>query len=127
MSVTIVHLLGPKSSKKDKSPGPNYIDPKVSRFGSSAPRAPAISGRPKQKPAEEVPAANAYGVHTVAPVREKKAPAYSMGARAASAKRMQGPSPNSYNVPATLGSTFVAKHKSAPNFSMTGRSGKGET
>lgn len=60
------------------------------------------------------PAPGAYSPEKTAPLGEKKAPAYSMGARTRLRKKDVTPAPNNYTLATHVGE--------APKYSMTGRS-----
>ena len=54
-------------------------------------------------------------------MKQSSPPIFSFGSRTALGKKDNFPSPNSYSLPAVLGSKAVGK-TSAPSYSMTGRS-----
>jgi len=107
-----------KERKGLETPGPHYVDPAMSRHGRVAGPASTISGRPRSTKRITTPGPGAYATEGKAPPRQRRSPAYSMGARVKSPRKTEVPSPNNYKVPSALGSTFVAKQRAAPAHSM---------
>merc|ERR1719235_1617431 len=97
-----------KERKGLETPGPHYVDPAMSRHGRVAGPASTISGRPRSTKRITTPGPGAYATEGKAPPRQRRSPAYSMGARVKSPCKTEVPSPNNYKVPSALGSTFVA-------------------
>eukprot|EP00049_Salpingoeca_infusionum_P009692 m.164780 g.164780 ORF g.164780 m.164780 type:complete len:253 (+) comp14409_c0_seq9:1613-2371(+) len=109
------------SPKKLETPGPTYINPKVSRHGTSAHSGYTLSGRPRSLKKGESPAPGAYAPEKAMTASTKATPAYTMGAKTAGLKKLDTPAPGTYQIPPALGRTFNAKQRSAPAVTMGGR------
>lgn len=109
--------------KKTCTPGPSYVDPKMSRTGTTVGRASSMGTRPKQLVQSETPAPGAYAPEKVHPQRERRAPAYSIGGRIAPRKKDNNPSPGTYTVPSLIGNKTTKN--AAPSYTMAGRSNRG--
>lgn len=107
--------------KKDCSPGPGYfIDPTITKAGKDGTPSYSILGRQNDPNTFKTPAPGTYSPEKVHPQGERHAPVHSMGARTKYRKRDATPSPNSYTLPALIGSNVPNKFSSASH-SMTGR------
>ncbi|EGD73728.1 outer dense fiber protein 3 [Salpingoeca rosetta] len=104
--------------KTQEAPGPHYVDPTMSRHGKTSGSAFTISGRPRSTKKFASPGPGAYATEGRAPPRQRRSPAYSMGARVASPRKTEVPSPNNYTMPGSLGKSVYGRHRSGPSHSM---------
>ncbi|XP_013390616.1 outer dense fiber protein 3 [Lingula anatina] len=105
----------------DCSPGPIYhVNPSLTRRGGNGNPRYSFAGRQKELSKFHTPGPGAYNCDKVKPVKERKAPAYSIGLRTRYRPTDNIPAPNSYSVPSTLGSKVPDK-RGNPSFTMTAR------
>lgn len=115
------HRLENSMFQKDCSPGPGYkIHSEITRVGKDGTPAYSMLARQKDPNTFITPSPYAYSPEKVHPQGERHAPVHSMGSRTRFRKRDQAPAPNSYDLPALLGSKVPNKYSSASH-SMTGR------
>ncbi|XP_076975489.1 protein CIMAP1D [Tamandua tetradactyla] len=107
---------------QDASPGPIYfLDPKVTRFGRSCTPAYSIQGRGKTRDLEVTPGPGAYSPEKVPPVRQRTAPAFTLGSRLRpQLPDTSAPAPNTYTLPSLWGSQVFIK-PSSPSYTALGR------
>ncbi|ELU06431.1 hypothetical protein CAPTEDRAFT_182924 [Capitella teleta] len=104
----------------DRSPGPVYLlGPKVSRFGNSGEPHYSLSMRTQSMKPANYPPPGTYNPQFTTGVQ--KAPAYTFGKRTMHRSMEKNPAPNSYRLPALIGSTVESGKKAAPIYSMVGR------
>ncbi|XP_021030904.1 outer dense fiber protein 3-like protein 2 isoform X2 [Mus caroli] len=107
---------------QDSSPGPVYfLDPKVTRFGRSCPPAYSMQGRGKVRGLEVTPGPGAYSPEKAPPVRQRNAPAFTLGFRIRQKPPDTSvPAPNAYTMPPLWGSQIFIK-PSSPSYTVVGR------
>lgn len=106
----------------DCSPGPRYLtNPRITRKGMSGEPHYSLYSRPGDPKTFSTPGPGRYSPEKAGQNAYKKAASYSFGARTKGSKHDKSPAPNSYSLPKILGGKSIAV-RSAPNFSMTGRS-----
>eukprot|EP00056_Hartaetosiga_gracilis_P021562 m.24873 g.24873 ORF g.24873 m.24873 type:complete len:250 (-) comp9143_c0_seq1:294-1043(-) len=99
--------------KKLQTPGPNYIDPKMSRYGTTSMKASTITGRPKSLKSFQAPGPGSYSQTK----KQKDTPAYSMGQRIKELKKADTPAPSAYDTTKVT----TSKQKASQSYSMSGR------
>uniref|UniRef100_A0A8D2DVY6 CIMAP1 family member D n=1 Tax=Sciurus vulgaris TaxID=55149 RepID=A0A8D2DVY6_SCIVU len=104
------------------SPGPvHFLDPKVTRFGRSCTPAYSMQSRPRPRGLEVTPGPGSYSPEKVPPLRQRKAPAFTLGPRLCwRPLDTAAPAPNAYTLPPLWGSQIFTKPRS-PSYSMVGR------
>uniref|UniRef100_A0A671E451 CIMAP1 family member D n=2 Tax=Rhinolophus ferrumequinum TaxID=59479 RepID=A0A671E451_RHIFE len=110
------------ASPQDTSPGPIYfLDPKVTRFGRSCTPAYSMQGRGKSRGLEVTPGPGAYSPEKVAPLRQRTAPAFTLGSRLRPQPLdTSAPAPNAYTLPSLWGAQIFIK-PSSPSYTVVGR------
>ncbi|KAM5230889.1 protein CIMAP1D isoform 3-T3 [Hipposideros larvatus] len=110
------------ASPQDTSPGPIYfLDPKVTRFGRSCTPAYSMQGRGKSRGLEVTPGPGAYSPEKVAPLRQRTAPAFTLGSRLRPQPLdISAPAPNAYTLPSLWGAQIFIK-PSSPSYTVVGR------
>lgn len=109
--------------KPSYTPGPAAyaIDKGLTRHGTDGSSKYSLKDRTKLGGSFQTPAPWDYSPEKRPVMKHASPPIYSFGSRTALGKKENFPSPNSYTLPAVLGSKAVGK-MSAPSYSMTGRS-----
>ncbi|KAM5190583.1 LOW QUALITY PROTEIN: protein CIMAP1D [Callospermophilus lateralis] len=109
-----------RAPPQDASPGPVYLDPKVTRFGRSCTPAYSMQGRGKSRGLEVTPGPGSYSPEK-APLRQRNPPAFTLGSRLYQ-KPLDTPvpAPNAYTMPPLWGSQIFTKPRS-PSYTVVGR------
>ncbi|XP_059141490.1 outer dense fiber protein 3-like [Physella acuta] len=110
----------------DCSPGPCYL-PKEKYYRDGPDGTPhySLHDRHKDLTSFKTPGPGAYKPESAGPNAFKSAPKYSFGLRNRNRKCDNTPGPNNYTLPGMLGKTTESHKKSAPNYSLVGRSKMG--
>uniref|UniRef100_F7D879 Outer dense fiber of sperm tails 3 like 2 n=1 Tax=Ornithorhynchus anatinus TaxID=9258 RepID=F7D879_ORNAN len=119
------HRRFSNASRWDSSPGPCYfVEPQITRFGRSRGPAYSMLARAKPRGLEQTPGAGSYSPEKVAPATWPTPPSFTMGSRTRYHQVDPVPAPNSYTLPALLGSRLATK-PSSPSYTVSGRTPKG--
>ncbi|PAA75561.1 hypothetical protein BOX15_Mlig016592g2 [Macrostomum lignano] len=107
----------------DSSPGPCYMpQEKTYRDGRDAAPQFSLYGRPRDSTAFSAPGPGAYRPEATS---MDKAPSYSFGMRHQQFRTDNTPGPNAYLPDSMVGRSIRSQKKSAPAYSLTGRSKNG--
>uniref|UniRef100_A0AAY5EP76 Uncharacterized protein n=1 Tax=Electrophorus electricus TaxID=8005 RepID=A0AAY5EP76_ELEEL len=107
------------------SPGPGYLVPSnITRIGHDGTPAYSLYSRLKDSQPFQTPAPGRYCPEKAGKTAYYSAPAYSLSSRTKVFYNDQTPGPAAYMLPSLVGPNTVNK-RSAPNFSLTGRTKKG--
>jgi len=130
-----VHFKGPSyifgikhgKFRDDCSPGPCYNpNPYITRSGKDGTPHYSVYGRQRDTSYFKTPGPGAYCPENAgASAKGRLAPAYSFGSRHGNRRTDSSPAANSYTLPNMLGKTTQSMKKSAPCYSLTGRSKTG--
>lgn len=112
--------------KDDASPGPCYLPThKYYRDGADGTPHYSLYDRKKDLTCFKTPGPGAYAPESSGPTTKFQAPKFSFGTRHRSRRTDNTPGPNNYTLPNMTGLTTESKKRSAPNYSLVGRSKQG--